>query len=39
MRVKVFQATHPDMVVGLDTDKLRSHYLLRIPCSPAAKCG
>lgn len=28
MRVKVFQATHPDMVVGLDTEKLRSHYLL-----------
>jgi 4-deoxy-L-threo-5-hexosulose-uronate ketol-isomerase len=26
--VKVFQATHPDMVVGLDTAKLRSHYLL-----------
>jgi 4-deoxy-L-threo-5-hexosulose-uronate ketol-isomerase len=28
MRVKVFQATHPDMVIGLDTAKLRSHYLL-----------
>jgi 4-deoxy-L-threo-5-hexosulose-uronate ketol-isomerase len=28
MPVKVFQATHPDMVVGLDTAKLRSHYLL-----------
>jgi len=28
MRVRVFQATHPDMVVGLDTEKLRSHYLL-----------
>jgi 4-deoxy-L-threo-5-hexosulose-uronate ketol-isomerase len=28
MRVKVFQATHPDMIVGLDTEKLRSHYLL-----------
>ena len=28
MRVKVFQATHPDMVIGLDTGKLRSHYLL-----------
>jgi 4-deoxy-L-threo-5-hexosulose-uronate ketol-isomerase len=28
MPVQVFQATHPDMVVGLDTAKLRSHYLL-----------
>jgi 4-deoxy-L-threo-5-hexosulose-uronate ketol-isomerase len=28
MPVTVFQATHPDMVVGLDTAKLRSHYLL-----------
>src|SRR5262245_5137628 len=28
MPVRVFQATHPDMVVGLDTAKLRSHYLL-----------
>jgi 4-deoxy-L-threo-5-hexosulose-uronate ketol-isomerase len=28
MPVKVFQATHPDMVVGLDTARLRSHYLL-----------
>ncbi len=28
MPVKVFQATHPDMIVGLDTAKLRSHYLL-----------
>jgi 4-deoxy-L-threo-5-hexosulose-uronate ketol-isomerase len=28
MPVKVFQATHPDMIVGLDTARLRSHYLL-----------
>jgi len=28
MPVKVFQATHPDMIVGLDTVKLRNHYLL-----------
>jgi 4-deoxy-L-threo-5-hexosulose-uronate ketol-isomerase len=28
MPVKVFQATHPDMIVGLDTATLRSHYLL-----------
>ena len=29
MRVKVLQATHPDMIVGLDTpQKLRGHYLL-----------
>jgi 4-deoxy-L-threo-5-hexosulose-uronate ketol-isomerase len=28
MPVRVFQATHPDMVVGLDTERLRSHYLL-----------
>jgi 4-deoxy-L-threo-5-hexosulose-uronate ketol-isomerase len=28
MPVRVFQATHPDMIVGLDTAKLRSHYLL-----------
>jgi 4-deoxy-L-threo-5-hexosulose-uronate ketol-isomerase len=28
MRVRVFQATHPDMIVGLDTARLRSHYLL-----------
>jgi 4-deoxy-L-threo-5-hexosulose-uronate ketol-isomerase len=28
MPVRVFQATHPDMVVGLDTAKLRNHYLL-----------
>jgi 4-deoxy-L-threo-5-hexosulose-uronate ketol-isomerase len=28
MGVKIFQATHPDMVVGLDTARLRSHYLL-----------
>jgi 4-deoxy-L-threo-5-hexosulose-uronate ketol-isomerase len=28
MRVKTFQATHPDMIVGLDTSRLRSHYLL-----------
>jgi 4-deoxy-L-threo-5-hexosulose-uronate ketol-isomerase len=28
MSVKVFQATHPDMIVGLDTQRLRSHYLL-----------
>jgi 4-deoxy-L-threo-5-hexosulose-uronate ketol-isomerase len=28
MRVKTFQATHPDMIVGLDTARLRSHYLL-----------
>jgi 4-deoxy-L-threo-5-hexosulose-uronate ketol-isomerase len=28
MRVKTFQATHPDMIAGLDTAQLRSHYLL-----------
>ena len=28
MPVRVFQATHPDMIVGLDTAKLRNHYLL-----------
>ena len=28
MPVRVFQATHPDMVVGLDTAHLRNHYLL-----------
>jgi 4-deoxy-L-threo-5-hexosulose-uronate ketol-isomerase len=28
MPVNVFQATHPDMIVGLDTARLRSHYLL-----------
>jgi 4-deoxy-L-threo-5-hexosulose-uronate ketol-isomerase len=28
MPVRVFQATHPDMIVGLDTATLRSHYLL-----------
>jgi 4-deoxy-L-threo-5-hexosulose-uronate ketol-isomerase len=28
MRVKTFQATHPDMIRGLDTAALRSHYLL-----------
>lgn len=28
MRVKTFQATHPDMIKGLDTAALRSHYLL-----------
>jgi 4-deoxy-L-threo-5-hexosulose-uronate ketol-isomerase len=28
MRVKTFQATHPDMIVALDTARLRSHYLL-----------
>ena len=28
MQVNVLQATHPDMVVGLSTEKLRSHYLL-----------
>lgn len=28
MRVKTFQATHPDMIRGLDTAGLRSHYLL-----------
>jgi 4-deoxy-L-threo-5-hexosulose-uronate ketol-isomerase len=28
MPVRVLQATHPDMVVGLDTAKLRNHYLL-----------
>jgi 4-deoxy-L-threo-5-hexosulose-uronate ketol-isomerase len=28
MRVKTFQATHPDMIAGLDTASLRSHYLL-----------
>jgi len=28
MRVKTFQATHPDMIVGLDAARLRSHYLL-----------
>jgi 4-deoxy-L-threo-5-hexosulose-uronate ketol-isomerase len=28
MPVKIFQATHADMIVGLDTAKLRSLYLL-----------
>ena len=28
MQVNVLQATHPDMIVGLSTAKLRSHYLL-----------
>jgi len=28
MQVKVLQATHPDMVVGLNTAKLRDYYLL-----------
>ena len=28
MPVKVFPGTHPDMIVGLDTAKLRSRYLL-----------
>src|SRR5690242_21664792 len=28
MQVKVLQATHPDMIVGLSTEKLRSYYLL-----------
>ena len=29
MQRKSFQATHPDMIVGLDTaEKLRRHYLL-----------
>ncbi len=28
MQVKVLQATHPDMIVGLSTQKLRSYYLL-----------
>jgi 4-deoxy-L-threo-5-hexosulose-uronate ketol-isomerase len=28
MPVKILQATHPDMIVGLDTARLRSHYLL-----------
>jgi len=26
---KILQATHPDMVVGLSTQKLRDHYLVR----------
>src|SRR5262249_20323285 len=28
MQVKVLQATHPDMIIGLSTEKLRSCYLL-----------
>jgi 4-deoxy-L-threo-5-hexosulose-uronate ketol-isomerase len=28
MHVRVRQATHPDMIAGLDTEGLRSHYLL-----------
>ena len=28
MHVNVLQATHPDMLPGLETDKLRGHYLL-----------
>src|SRR5689334_18239275 len=28
MRMNVLQATHPDMIVGLDTAALRRHYLL-----------
>ena len=28
MQVKVLQATHPDMIIGLSTVKLRSYYLL-----------
>jgi 4-deoxy-L-threo-5-hexosulose-uronate ketol-isomerase len=28
MQVKVLQATHPDMMVGLTTEKLRNYYLL-----------
>ncbi len=28
MQVKVLQATHPDMIVGLSTEELRNHYLL-----------
>src|SRR5262245_26364732 len=28
MQVKVNQATHPDMIVGLDAMALRQHYLL-----------
>jgi 4-deoxy-L-threo-5-hexosulose-uronate ketol-isomerase len=28
MRVKTFQASHPDMIVGLDTARLRNYYLL-----------
>src|SRR5260370_7241601 len=28
MQVKVLKATHPDMIVGLSTQKLRSYYLL-----------
>ncbi len=28
MEVKVLQATHPDMIVGLSTEKLRNYYLL-----------
>jgi 4-deoxy-L-threo-5-hexosulose-uronate ketol-isomerase len=28
MQVKVLQATHPDMMVGLSTEKLRNYYLL-----------
>ena len=28
MPVRVFQATHPDMIVGLDAARLRNHYLL-----------
>ena len=26
MQVKVLQATHPDMMVGLSTEKLRNYY-------------
>jgi 4-deoxy-L-threo-5-hexosulose-uronate ketol-isomerase len=28
MQVKVLQATHPDMIIGLSTEKLRNYYLL-----------
>src|SRR5215469_13353110 len=28
MQVKVLQATRPDMIIGLSTEKLRSYYLL-----------
>jgi len=28
MHVNILQATHPDMLLGLDTERLRTHYLL-----------
>src|SRR6266850_456575 len=35
MQVKVLQATHPDMIVGLSTQMLRSYYLLTEMFAPA----